>query len=228
MLPLTRHNYREVMDRFTHIDGTIRRVDARMCCADDEMSVRIVVSVYPWWEHPHYLAARASGTAWSFDLEEGAARDLVIEAVRPLVCEVTGGRSATDLTFVQEGPQLWRFEDEAEIFLNSDVDRWALFEAVIRRKLPGLTRGVLEGYLGSRSDHRAPYSLGYFPYTLFHVLKAELGYMAARTYISREPSLRPSPVLMSIDDSVSVIADDFVVEVPEFEHRPEWFRPGPG
>jgi hypothetical protein len=222
---LTQHNYREVMHRFTHIDGEIRCADARMCCGEDEASVRIVVRLYPWWEHPQYIAARASGAAWGFDYGDDAARDLVIEAVRPQVCELTGQRSATDLAFVQEAPELWRFEDEAEIFCNSDVDRTALFDAVIRRKLPGVTSSVLEGYLSSRTQHRAPYSLGYFPNTLFHVLKEELERMAVRTHLSREPSPRPVPVMMSINDSALVIADDFTVEVPEFKHRPEWFRP---
>lgn len=209
---MTRHNYRDVMHRFTHIDGKIRCADARMCCSEGEASVRVVVSIYPWSEHPQYAAARASGTAWG----DEAPRDLVIEAVRPHVCEVTLGRSAMILAFHQEHPRLWQFEDEAQIFLNSDVDRAALFEAVIRRELPGVTRDVLECYLGISAEYRAPYSLGYFPHTLFHVLKEELGRVAARTYIRRETLPRPVPVMMSLDGNVLVIADDFVVEVPEF------------
>lgn len=213
------------MHRFTHIDGQIRSADARMCCAQAEASARIVVALYPWWEHPLYIAARASGTAWGFEWADEAERDLVIEAVHPHICELTGGRSATDVSFVQEDPRLWRFEDEAAIICNSDVDLAALFESVIRRKLPRVTRSILERYLSSCTQQRAPYSLGSFPYTLFHAVKEELGLMAAQIFIPREPSPRSIPVMMSIDDSALVIADDFVIEVPEFEHRPEWFRP---
>lgn len=222
-----RHNYRDVMHRFTHIDGEIRHADFRLCCADTEASARIVVSVYPWWEHPQYIAARASGAAWGFNCGDEADRDLVIEAVRPLRCELTGYRSATNLKFFGEHPKLWEFEDNAEIFCNSEVDRAALFDAVIKRQLPGVTPAVLEQYLGSRTQHRAPYSLGYFPHTLFNAVKEELGLMAARTHISREPSRREVPVMLCLDDSVLVIANDFFVEVPEFEHRPEWFSPTP-
>jgi hypothetical protein len=222
---LARHNYRDVMHRFTHIDGEIRHADVRLCCAEAEASVRIVVSVYPWWEHPQYIAARASGAAWGFKCGNEAARDLVIEAVRPHRCELTGHRSATDLVFLEEHPSLWEFEDEAEIFCNSDVDRAALFDAVLKRQLPGVTRAVLEGYLGSRTAHRAPYSMGCLPYTLFHVVKEELELMEARTHISRKPSWRQVPIVLALDDSAVVIADDFFLEIPDFEHRPEWFVP---
>lgn len=213
------------MHRFTHIDGEIRYADVRLCCAEAEASARIVVGVYPWWEHPQYLAARTSGAAWGFNYGNEAVRDLVIEAVRPRVCEVTGQRSAIDLAFLQEDPKLWQFEDEATIFCNSDVDRVALFDAVFQRQLPGVSRNVLEAYLSSHAHDRAPYCLGYFPYTLFQVLKEELERMRTRTFVPREPSARTAPVMMSIDDSALVIADDFFVEVPEFEHRPEWFCP---
>lgn len=222
---MARHNYRDIMDRFTHIDGSIRHADVRLCCAEAEASVRVVVSVYPWWEHPLYIAARASGASWGFKCGDEAARDLVIEAVGPRGCELTGHRSATDLVFLEDHPALWEFEDEAEIFCNSDVDRAALFEAVLKRQLPGVTRSVLEGHLGNSTPHRAPYSMGCFPYTLFHVVREELGLMAARTHISREPSWKKVPVMLALDDSIVVIADDFFLEVPEFEHRPEWFSP---
>src|SRR5262245_35256134 len=129
-LQVTRHNYIELIDRFTHIDGEIRFAEARMCCGENEASARIVLSVYPWWEHPQYLAALASGANWSIKAGADAARDLVIEAVRPHVCELTGRRSATDLEFTQEDPRLWQFEDEAAIVINSEVDHALLFDAV--------------------------------------------------------------------------------------------------
>lgn len=33
------------------------------------------------------------------------------------------------------------------------------------------------------------------------------------------------PVLFLIDGHDYIIADDFEVDVPEFLHKPEWFRP---
>jgi hypothetical protein len=30
---------------------------------------------------------------------------------------------------------------------------------------------------------------------------------------------------MSIDENVIIVAEDFLLDVPQFEHRPEWFRP---
>ena len=40
-----------------------------------------------------------------------------------------------------------------------------------------------------------------------------------------EPEAAEMPVLFLIDGDDYVIAKDFEVDVPEFEHRPEWFRP---
>jgi hypothetical protein len=120
---------------------------------------------------------------------------------------------------------LWRFEDQSGIVCNADVEHAAPFNAVMRRKIPLVTRSVLERYLSSTAHQLAPYSLGYFPYTLFRVVKEELALMAAPVFIAREPMPRSVPVIMTIDDSALVIADDFVVDVPELEHRPEWLRP---
>jgi hypothetical protein len=31
--------------------------------------------------------------------------------------------------------------------------------------------------------------------------------------------------MLTVDDNVLIVARDFDVDVPEFEHRPEWFVP---
>jgi hypothetical protein len=72
--------------------------------------------------------------------------------------------------------------------------------------------------------YRAPYSLGYFPTTLFRVVRTVLDRMGVRTFIAREPVETALPSLFLCDGDY-IIADDFELQVPEFEHKDEWFRP---
>lgn len=48
--------------------------------------------------------------------------------------------------------------------------------------------------------------------------------MGVDVFTPREPAARISPVMLTVDDNVLVVARDFFVDVPEFEHRPEWFE----
>ena len=43
-------NFREVADRFSHIDGEV--VSTTVAMTREESAVDIVLRFYPWWEHP--------------------------------------------------------------------------------------------------------------------------------------------------------------------------------
>ena len=49
--------------------------------------------------------------------------------------------------------------------------------------------------------------------------------MGVELFLPRAPVARPGLVLFAADESIAIVARDFEVELPEFEHRPEWFAP---
>jgi len=51
-------NFRDVQDRFTHIDALFVSSAARF--GPDGAEVTVTVRFYPWWEHPAYVAARVA------------------------------------------------------------------------------------------------------------------------------------------------------------------------
>ena len=186
----------------------------------------VVLRFYAWWEHPLYLAARAAGRPWGFRIGDEAERDMRIEAVASRECWLSPGRDATDIAFHTAHPSLWGFEERADIICSSDVDARALLAALMKRNLPGVTRPEdLAGYLAQAERYQAPFSLGPFPRSLFGPVHEELQRMGVATFVSREPSAGPDLVRLEIGDSIVIVAEDFILDVPEFEHRPEWFQP---
>ncbi len=214
-------NYREAITRFSHIDATFVAAEI----GPDLATCRYVVRLYPWWEHPLYLQARDAGAPWGFVLEDEATRDVAVVARDPVAFHLSRRESVTDWAFCESHPLLWPFEDAAELFCNSDVDRLELIEAILRRNIPHLTRARLSEYIAPVSPHRAPFSLGYFPRSLFLVAREELERMGVRLFIAREPREQERLVLFLIDGEDYIVAHDFDIEVPDFEHRPEWFQP---
>jgi hypothetical protein len=130
------------------------------------------------------------------------------------------------MAFITEHPRLWEFQDHAQIFCNSNVDRSRLIDAVIAGQLPNVSvEDVLRYISPLKADPPAPFSLGSFPATLFGHVKSALTMQDVQVFIPREPAETQPLVLLTIDDNVTVIAHDFLIEVPRFEHRPEWFTP---
>lgn len=70
-----------------------------------------------------------------------------------------------------------------------------------------------------------PFSLARLPWTLFQQVTKHLRSMGVDVFTARVPEAGSSPVMLAVDDNVIIVARDFYVEVPEFEHRPEWFAP---
>lgn len=48
--------------------------------------------------------------------------------------------------------------------------------------------------------------------------------MGVSLFLPREPRFEPKLVLFIMDDDDFIVARDFEVDLPEFEHREEWFR----
>jgi hypothetical protein len=220
---MSRVSYRQVRDRFTHIDAEFVRARCELGAGGSEYVVRF----YPWWEHPAYLEARARNLPWAFgEGSSSGAKEVTVLPVCPTAFKLSARSSVTDWAFPAQHPILWKYENETEIFLNSDVLVPALIDAVLDRQLPYVTRATLHEYINPIASYRAPYSLGYFPTPLFRVVRDVLAGMGARIFVdSREPVPREVPVLFLIDDDDYIVADDFEIEVPDFEHLDAWFCP---
>ena len=219
-----RVNFRDVQHRFTHIDATL--VSAKFSAGSRKpATAEVVVRFYAWWEHPLYLQARELGTNWGFrDVDEGV-RDVTVFAIDPLECHFhPGDETVTDWQFCEGHPIAWPYEDEAEVFCNSDPDIPRLIDAILAKETPFLTREILERYLRPPAS-KAPFSLGHFPRPLFNAVRTELERTGVRLHVTRTPEHRPVPVVFLMDGDDFIVATDFELDVPKFEHRPEWFDP---
>ena len=69
------------------------------------------------------------------------------------------------------------------------------------------------------------FSLGTFPRTVFLEVRSQLEARGIEFFIPREPKETEVPVLFMVDGVDYIIADDFNIDLPEFDHKDEWFRP---
>lgn len=222
---MTRYNFREVERRFRHIDGVLVSGDASFRQREEVATTRLVFAFYPWWEHPEYLAATIRNGPWGFEYSEEAYCHVVVDAVEPLLCQLRPPGDAIEIAFSSDHPELWQFENQGEVFCNSGFEPRALIVALLKRKIPHVTQAVLLRYLAPYLVHEAPCSLGYFPRSLYLCVKEELLRMGVALFSAPDPEPTRAPVALFVDDELVVIANDFFVEVPDFEHRPEWFKP---
>ena len=73
-------------------------------------------------------------------------------------------------------------------------------------------------------DDRPPSCLGTLPMSLFRAAKAFLVRCGVDMFIPKEPTARELPSVLVIDGEDYIIASDFEVDVPQWEHRGEWFH----
>ena len=213
-------NFREVQDRFTHIDA-----DFVSCTLGfDGETPRYTVSVYPWWEHPAYIDARETGKPWGFSRDVDGGKPVTVYPKGLVQFKLTDREQVVDWAFLDTHPLLWPYEDRGQIFCNSDPPLAKVVES-IRQALPDVPKENIYSYVDPLAPYEAPFCLGTFPYTLFNVVEKVLADLGVATFVSPKPKPRATPILFLIDRSDYIIADDFEIDVPHFEHRPEWFKP---
>lgn len=220
---MARVNFRDIRERFTHIDA--RFVSCEL--GFDGVTPRYSVSMYPWWEHPAYIEARNAGKSWGFADCEGGYKEVVVFPQGLIEFRMSRCSDVIDWAFYEDHPLLWPYEDSDQVFCNSDPPLGELVERV-RKAIPHVPKADIYSYLDPRLPYKAPFCLGSFPFTLFAVVENELSDLGVATFISRRPEARTMPILFLIGGTDYIIADDFVVDVPDFEHRPEWFKPAKG
>lgn len=215
-----RINFRQVRDRFTHIDAQL----VASVFSGHPPHSQLTVRFYAWWEHPLYRQARETGATWGFRSHDDGLRDVTVFAVDPIKCQLSQRPDVTDWEFCENHPLTWVYEDHGQIFCNSAPDIPRLIERVLERGLPWVTRSVLKEYLRPQ-QWPAPFSLGRFPCSLYSVVREELEAAGVRLHLPARPQRRDPLIALVLNGDDYILARDFELDVPEFEHRAEWFDP---
>ncbi|HWD40842.1 MAG TPA: hypothetical protein VG944_18485 [Fimbriimonas sp.] len=223
---MARVNFREVRDRFRHIDGEF--VDCSLSLPEGEPFFR--VRFYAWWEHPLFVESQKNGTGWGFSDYSDGFRVMTIYPVGLRQFDVSTEMDATDIAFLPSHPLLWEYENEGEIFCNVELSPLQAVQMVdeVSRKLDWEWQdiGSLADAVGRtyRYGSASTFSLGRFPRTVYHAVREYLDRQSIPYFTPGEPKSQSLPVIFLCDES-KIIAEDFEVDVPDFEHRPEWFAP---
>ena len=225
---MARVNYKQVQERFSHIDASF--VSCELTLPDRQSYFR--VSFYPWWENPGYLGARVSGKRGRFaDASDEGNRDVTVYPIEMLKASISHSSEVIDWEFLEDHPLLWTWDSECQIMCNTPltVERWMQILDAARAKLSGYASypGQRE-YDSIRKVYRwgktSPFSLGEFPRPLFLAIRDVLRELKIPFLANVEPPQNQLPVLFLIDGHDYIIARDFELEVPEFIHCPEWFQ----
>lgn len=224
---MSRVNFREVAERFTHIDARFVACEVGL----PENDGFFTVEFYPWWEHPLYLQARAAGANWEVSTQnEEALRPVTVFPKRVHQARLSQSVDVTDWGFTQNHPLLWQYEASQEITCNAplSLEQWMQIMEAVRDKLTGhCCWADLSRYAAHDNVYRwgksGSFSLGHFPRPLFLAIREALDERRIPYFARSEPKPVQVPVLFLIDEYDCIIADDFELEVPEFVHKPEWF-----
>lgn len=215
-----RVSYKQVAERFGFVNADLVACSFGFPEADPFFKIRF----YPLWEHPLYLKAQDEGTLWAFaDCEEGE-RDVTIYPRGLIAVHVSKRSEVEDCWFESSGPRLWDYEPDGQIFVNEPVDM-ATVVKVVSDEL-GATAEDLRRVISTYNDptERTPFSLC-LPRSVLLATTAALDAASVKYHPSNIPAAQPLPIAFVIDDEDWIIAADFDVDFPEFEHRPEWFTP---
>jgi hypothetical protein len=217
-------NYREVQDRFGHIDAEFVGSHVNLWPKGGEAIV--TVRFYPWWEHPAYLAARQTDSPWGFTEAAEAGRESVtVKAVMPYAASVSQREMVTDWEFSEEHPLLWDFAEQVPFYVNGAFDVLELTERLLGRQLPFVTRTDLQRYLDPRWLPVPSRGIR-VPAQLYASIVESLGEMRVAVLQGQAPTI-PKMTVFLIDGEDYVVAQDFVLDVPAFKHDPQWFAPVP-
>jgi hypothetical protein len=223
---MARVGFRQVANRFGHVDGTF--VEAMLGWS--QLPSYFCFRYFPWFEHPLYRAAVQKKEPWGFGYDDDALKEVGVHPIDLIEFRLTAVPNCIDLGFTSEHPLLWEHEEEAQLFINQPIDLSAMGQALVEqfgvaaRSSPRLQ--PLLGDEGRALGAQRSFALS-LPRTLHLAARAYLDRAGTSYFVPRELGARDMPWLFSIDDTSYIIARDFEVDMPEFEFKPEWFKPSP-
>ncbi len=226
---MTLVNYREIEERFSHIDAEFVNAHVALPEREAHYSVRF----YPWWEHPRYVEARVQGNPWRFQYDEGAKQ--LVTVIAQEVFEARLSQSAgtvTDWSFHDDHPLLWAHRQSHQILCTTALttqQTTAIIDLVRAEaghhenpyRFLNMPRDTATFYEWAASG---AFVLGDFPVPLYHKVIAFLDQIGAEYLGQGQVALMiGGPVLFLVDDDDYIIAADFTLDVPEFVHQSKWF-----
>ncbi|MBI1324669.1 hypothetical protein GC170_15990 [bacterium] len=121
------------------------------------------------------------------------------------------------ICFRTDDPELWSYENRAEIICNSPVNCAEVFRNVVRRMHGHASSEDIFRYLSPIRNENPPFWLGGFPASLFRHVRETLQEMNVSIFVPSEPKAVEMPVLLKIGDDIRIIARDFEIDIPGFE-----------
>lgn len=223
MAIVPRSSFTAIRERFWHIDATFVEAVCRLGATGSETS-KLVVRFYPGGSTRCSSRRRSEARLGRFRDTITGARDVTVYPIGLRAFRLRSRLEVTDWLFADQHPLLWPYEAGAEIFCNGPLDVEALIERV-QGRVPPLCRDAIATLVGAGRPN-PPFCLGAFPASMFSIVYDELAVMGVPVFVPARPEARPTPTVLLLDDDDDgdfLIADDFEVDVPEWEHRDEWF-----
>ena len=183
------------------------------------------VSLYAWWEHPKYLEARTSGKQWRITAGSDANRRVTVYPKNISEARITSECSVVHWEFLSAHPFLWHNAEEARIICNEPMtaETWSAVMDTAKENMTTTERNFdLSKYASLTYSSSRSFCLGSFPKPLFTGVTEALKARGIPFISSGEPKAPPPRVLFLVDGLDYIIADDFEVDVPNFEHKPQW------
>jgi hypothetical protein len=227
---MARVNYREIRERFTHIDATFESCVISMP-GDSHYSVRF----YAWWEHPTYLDLTEPGAGWQAKWPREAEKVVTVYPAGLIKACIRRTDDVIDWSFVDSPhPLLWEFETEEHVLCKGALPPGVLTDlpSMIAAALPyhadpaslaSLLNPLRWGDPRFAESGRGGFSLGRFPASVVGAVRSVLDDLGVE-YLDQAPPV-PSetlPIMLLIDGEDCVIAEDFEVDAPDFEHDADW------
>jgi hypothetical protein len=175
-----------------------------------------------------------------FESPPAAQRVVTVHPVGLVQARVHRMQDVIDWSFVDAPhPLLWEYEAEEHVLCTGALPRGALAElpSTIATALPyqvdpatvgSLLNPALWGAPELAESGRGGFSLGRFPASVVSAVHTVLealgvGYLKQDALVPSEPS----PIMLLIDGEDYLIAEDFEVDVPRFEHARDWVKNPP-
>ncbi|MDX6408210.1 MAG: hypothetical protein QOE13_1281 [Gaiellaceae bacterium] len=220
-------NFRAVRDRFTHIDATFVS-----CAISMPGESHYAVRFYPWWEHPAF----EPGSTWSTQFPDEAERTVTVYPRGLLEAHLQKDDEVVDWSFVDTpDSRLWAYESGLHVTCQRpmSLETLALLPGSIAKAASYLVDPARITDLVAplrwddprRVEDPGGFKLGRFPVSLSVAVRSALDEAGAQWFEVPEQLVEsPLPVLLLIDEEDYLVATDFEVDVPEFDHEEGWVR----
>ncbi|MGJ4789526.1 hypothetical protein [Leptospira koniambonensis] len=198
--------FEEASERYSHIDGEL--LDYNFSFNGDSF---VKIDFFPWWENPKYHYAVSENLNWR--AKNSRKITMTIKPIGLIKFSFEPRCLATDISFLLDDPLLWEYYDKTQLFINEQFDYLELRQKLILRY--PIIENCINNYLPMNARHNPPYCLGDYPTHIYNYLVEILTEMKVSIFPKNTVSFQSNLKLVYIDEANYIIADDFIIDVPE-------------